>query len=64
MGDNASLSSYLHHFTMAQDKAENAGNEYSDEAFVDLFLSSLGTDSKVYYYTLESTLENQLKFSK
>jgi hypothetical protein len=44
---------------MARDKAENAGNEYSNDALVDLFLSSLRTDSTAYYSTLRATLENQ-----
>jgi hypothetical protein len=36
-----------------------AGNEYSINALVDLFLSSLGTDNTVYYSILHTTLENQ-----
>jgi hypothetical protein len=43
-----SLSSYLHHFSMAQDKAETVGNEYTNDALVDLFLSSLGTDTMAW----------------
>jgi hypothetical protein len=43
-----SLSSYLHRFLMARDKAETAGNEYTNNSLVDLFLSILRT-----------TLENQ-----
>ena len=54
-----SLSSYLHRFSMARDKAETAGNEYSNDALVDLFLSSLGTDNTAYYSILHTTLENQ-----
>ena len=54
-----SLSSYLHRFSMARDKAETAGNEYSNDALVDLFLSSLGTDNTAYYSILRTTLENQ-----
>ncbi len=30
-----SLSSYLHWFSMARDKAETAGNEYTNDALVD-----------------------------
>ncbi len=54
-----SLSSYLHHFLVAWDNAEMAGNEYSNVALVDLFLSSLGTDNTAYYSILCTTLENQ-----
>jgi hypothetical protein len=54
-----SLSSYLHHFLVAQDNAETAGNEYSNDALVDLFLSSLGTDNTACYSILCTTLENQ-----
>ncbi len=54
-----SLSSYLHHFLMARDKAETAGNEYTNDSFVDLFLSSLGMDNTAYYSILHTTLENQ-----
>jgi hypothetical protein len=36
-----SQSSYLHHFLVARDNMEMAGNEYSNDALVDLFLSSL-----------------------
>jgi hypothetical protein len=54
-----SLSSYLHQFSMARDKAETAGNEYTNDALVDLFLSSLGTDNTAYYSILHTTLENQ-----
>jgi hypothetical protein len=54
-----SLSSYLHCFLMARDKAETAGNEYTNNALVDLFLSSLGTDNTAYYSILCTTLENQ-----
>ncbi len=44
---------------MARDKAETAGNEYTNDALVDLFLSSLGTDNTAYYSILHTTLENQ-----
>ncbi len=54
-----SLSSYLHRFSMARDKAETAGNEYANDALVDLFLSSLGTDNTAYHSILLTTLENQ-----
>ncbi len=54
-----SLSSYLHRFLVAGDNAEMAGNEYSNDALVDLFLSSLGTDNTAYYSILHTTLENQ-----
>jgi hypothetical protein len=54
-----SLSSYLHRFLMARDKAETAGNEYTNNTLVDLFLSSLGTDNTAYYSILHTTLENQ-----
>ncbi len=54
-----SLSSYLHCFSMARDKAETAGNEYTNDSLVDLFLSSLGTDNMAYYSILCTTLENQ-----
>jgi hypothetical protein len=54
-----SLSSYLHRFLMARNKAETAGNEYTNDALVDLFLSSLGTDNTAYYSILHTTLENQ-----
>jgi hypothetical protein len=53
------LSSYLHRFLMARDKAETAGNEYTNDALVDLFLSSPGTDATAYYSILHTTLENQ-----
>jgi hypothetical protein len=36
-----------------------AGNEYSNDALVDLFLSSLRTDNTAYYSILHTTLENQ-----
>ncbi len=32
-----SLSFYLHQFSMARDKAETAGNEFTDDALVDYF---------------------------
>jgi hypothetical protein len=54
-----SLSCYLHRFLMARDKAETAGNEYTNDSLVDLFLSSLGTDNTAYYSILRTTLENQ-----
>jgi hypothetical protein len=54
-----SVSSYLHRFLVARDNAETAGNEYSNGALVDLFLSSLGTDNTAYYSILCTTLENQ-----
>jgi hypothetical protein len=54
-----SLSSYLHRFLVARDNAETAGNEYSNDALVDLFLSSLGTDNTAYYSILYTTLGNQ-----
>jgi hypothetical protein len=54
-----SLSSYLHHFSVAQDNAETEGNKYSNDALVDLILSSLGTDNTAYYSILCTTLENQ-----
>ncbi len=44
---------------MARDKAETAGNEYTNGALVDLFLSSLGTHNTAYYSILRTTLENQ-----
>ncbi len=53
------LSFYLHHFSMAWDKTETAGNEYTNDALVDLFLSSLGMDNMVYYSNLYTALENQ-----
>jgi hypothetical protein len=54
-----SLSSYLHWFLKARDNAETAGNEYTSDALVDLFLSSLGMDNTAYYSILHTTLENQ-----
>ncbi len=54
-----SLSSYLHRFSVARDNAETAGNEYSNDALVDLFLFSLRTDNTAYYSILHTTLENQ-----
>ena len=54
-----SLSTYLHCFSVARDNAEMAGNEYSNDALVDLFLSSLGTDNTAHYSILCTTLENQ-----
>ncbi len=54
-----SLSSFLHRFSMARDKAETAGNEYTNDTLVDFFLSSLGTDSTAYYSILCTTLEKQ-----
>jgi hypothetical protein len=54
-----SLSSYLHCFSVARDNTEMAGNKYSNDALVDLFLSSLGTDNAVYYSILHTTLVNQ-----
>ncbi len=44
---------------MARDKAETTGNEYTNDALVDLFLSSLGMDNMAYYSILRTTLENQ-----
>jgi hypothetical protein len=54
-----SLSSYLHRFLVAWDNTEMAGNEYSNDALADLFLSSLGTDNTAHYSILCTTLENQ-----
>jgi hypothetical protein len=54
-----SLSSYLPHFSIARDKAEDAGNEYDNDTLVDLFLSSLGTGSTEFYSAQCSTLEYQ-----
>jgi hypothetical protein len=54
-----SLSSYLHCFLVTKDNAETPGNEYSNNAIVDLFLSSLRTDNTAYYSILCTTLENQ-----
>jgi hypothetical protein len=54
-----SLFSYLHHFLVARDNAEMAGNEYSNNVLVDLFLSSLATDNTAYCSILCTTLENQ-----
>jgi hypothetical protein len=54
-----SLSSYLPWFSMARDKAETAGNAYTNDALVDLFLSSLGSDTTAYYTIQHTTLENQ-----
>jgi hypothetical protein len=54
-----SLSSNLHQFSMAQDKAETAGNKFRNDALVDLFLSSLGADNTAYYSILHTTLVNQ-----
>jgi hypothetical protein len=54
-----SLFSYLYQFSMAQDKAETTGNEFTSNALVDLFLSSLGTDNMGYYAILLTTLVNQ-----
>jgi hypothetical protein len=56
-----SLSSYLHHFSVVRDNAEMAGNEYSNDALVDLFLSSLRTDNTAYYSILHTTLETNLQ---
>ncbi len=44
---------------MARDKAETAGNEYNNDALVNLFLSSLGMDNTAYYSILHTTLEYQ-----
>ncbi len=44
---------------MARDKAETAGNEYTNDALVDLFLSSLRMDNTAYHSILHTTLENQ-----
>jgi hypothetical protein len=44
---------------LPRDKAEAAGNEYTKDALVDLFLSSLGMDNTAYYSILRTTLENQ-----
>jgi hypothetical protein len=55
-----SLSSYLHCFLMARDKAETARNEYTNDSLLDfIFISSLGTDNTAYYSILCTTLENQ-----
>jgi hypothetical protein len=54
-----SLSSYLLPFLVARDNAEMAGNEYSNDALVDLFLSSHGADNTACYSILHTTLENQ-----
>jgi hypothetical protein len=54
-----SLSSYPKRFSMARDKAETAGNEFTNDALADLFLFSLGMDNTAYYSILCTTLENQ-----
>jgi hypothetical protein len=54
-----SLSSYLHCISMAWDKAENAGNDYDDDALVDLFISSLWSKCTDYYSAQWCTLENR-----
>jgi hypothetical protein len=59
-----SLSSYLHHFSVVRDNKEMAGNEYSNDALVNLFLSSLGTDNTAYYSIMHTTLENQCAVAK
>ncbi len=43
---------------MAWDKTETAGNEFTNDSLVDLFLSSLGTDNTAFYSILHTTLEN------
>jgi hypothetical protein len=48
---------------MAQDKAETVGNEYSNDALVDLFLSSFNTDSTAYHSILLTTLEMNAEYS-
>jgi hypothetical protein len=54
-----SFSLYLHCFSVARDNAEMTGNESSNHALVDLFLSSLGMDNTAYCSILLTTLENQ-----
>jgi hypothetical protein len=54
-----SISAYLHHFSIARDRAEDAGNEYDNDTLVDLFLSSLGNSGHEYYSSFLSTLEFQ-----
>ncbi len=44
---------------MVWDKVETGGIEFGNDALVDLFLSSLGTDNTAYYSILCTTLENQ-----
>jgi hypothetical protein len=52
-----SISSYLHHFLMARDKAKTAGIEYTNDSLVDLFLFSLGMDNTAYYSILHTLYE-------
>jgi hypothetical protein len=46
-------------FSIAHDRAEDAGNEYDNDTLVDLFLSSLGNSGHEYYSSFLSTLEFQ-----
>jgi hypothetical protein len=41
-----SILAYLRRFSIARDKAEDAGNEYNNDTLVDLFLSSLGKSGR------------------
>jgi len=54
-----SISAYLHHFSIACNRAEDAGNKYDNDILVDLFLSSLNTSGHEYYSSFLSTLEFQ-----
>jgi hypothetical protein len=45
--------------SVAWDNAETAGNAYSNDVLVDLFLSSIGKPNTAYYSILHTTLENQ-----
>lgn len=54
-----SISAYLRRFSIARDKAEDAGNDYDNDTLVDLFLSSLGNSGHEYYSSFLSTLEFQ-----
>jgi hypothetical protein len=49
----------LHCFSIARDRAEDAGNAYDNDTLVDLFLSSLGNSGHEYYSSFLSTLEFQ-----
>ena len=44
-----SISAYLRRFSIARDKAEDAGNEYDNDTLVDLSFSSLSNSGHEYY---------------
>jgi hypothetical protein len=44
-----SISAFLHRFSIARDRAEDAGNKYDNDTLVDLSFSSLSNSGHEYY---------------